>query len=117
MRELFPGAILTLSVRHAQQRLWAVGRLLHKEGSEELKAWVEDLKTFVYAGRAAELVERLRGYCRQVALHGPGTHGWRAMDARNALVRERRAGVLHLHQHVGAPDSEWASAFLLDRGD
>jgi hypothetical protein len=29
MRKLFPKAILTLDLRHAQERLWRVGRLLH----------------------------------------------------------------------------------------
>jgi hypothetical protein len=78
LEPLFPNAIFTLDVYHVVEKLWGVGRRFHKEGSEELKAWVEDLKTLVYGGRAAELVERLHGYCRQVPLHGPGTKSRRA---------------------------------------
>src|SRR5213078_4518975 len=43
MRQLFPDAILTLDIRHAQERLWKVGRLLHAEGSGGLAAWVGPL--------------------------------------------------------------------------
>lgn len=70
---LFPGAVVTLDVCHVVEKLWALGHRFHPEGSEELTAWVEDLKALVYGGRAAELVERLRDYQRQVPAHGPGT--------------------------------------------
>src|SRR4051795_2469940 len=36
LRRLFRGAILTLDIRHAQEKLWEVGRLFHREGSAEL---------------------------------------------------------------------------------
>ena len=29
---------------HVVEKLWALGHHFHKEGSEELKAWVEELK-------------------------------------------------------------------------
>jgi hypothetical protein len=77
LEPLFPQAIFTLDVCHVVEKLWSLGHHFHKEGSEELKAWVEDLKTLVYGGQAAELVERLRGLLRQVPLHGPGTKGRR----------------------------------------
>jgi hypothetical protein len=73
----FPKAIFTLDVCHVVEKLWSVGHRFHKEGSAELKAWVEDLKTLVYAGRAAELVARLRVYWQQEPAHGPGTKGRR----------------------------------------
>ncbi len=38
LRRLFRGAILTLDIRHAQEKLWEVGRLFHREGSAELAA-------------------------------------------------------------------------------
>ena len=75
---LFPNAIFTLDVCHVVEKLWTVGHRYHKEGSAALKAWIEDLKTLLYTGRAAELLERLRGYLQQVAAHGPGTKGRRA---------------------------------------
>jgi hypothetical protein len=81
---LFPGAIVTLDVCHVVEKLWALGRHFHKEGSVALTAWVEDLKTLLYAGRAAELQERLEAYLRQVPMQGPGTKGRR--QALKALI-------------------------------
>jgi hypothetical protein len=78
---LFPNAVFTLDVCHVVEKLWAVGHRFHREGSPELQAWVEDLKALLYAGQAAQLVERLRGYRQQVPAHGPGTKGRRqALD-------------------------------------
>jgi hypothetical protein len=45
LRRLFRGATLTLDVRHAQEKLWEVGRLFHREGSTELARWVEEFGT------------------------------------------------------------------------
>jgi hypothetical protein len=69
----FPNAIITLDVCHVVEKLWELGRRYHKEGSEELKAWVEELKELVYQGRAATLVERLERLLKQVPTRGPGT--------------------------------------------
>jgi hypothetical protein len=74
---LFPGALVTLDVCHVVEKLWALGHHFHKEGSDALTAWVEELKVLLYGGQAAELVERLRAYQRRVPLHGPGTRGRR----------------------------------------
>jgi hypothetical protein len=74
---LFPKAIVTLDVCHVVEKLWALGHRFHPEGSAALTAWVEELKALLYRGQAAELVERLRDYQRQVPAHGPGTKGRR----------------------------------------
>jgi Uncharacterised protein family (UPF0236) len=73
LEPLFPKAIFTLDVCHVVEKLWALGRHYHKEGSAALGAWVEGLKALVYAGRAARLVERLKELRRQTAPRGPGT--------------------------------------------
>jgi hypothetical protein len=78
LEPLFPKAIFTLDVCHVVERLWALGRHYHAEGSAELKAWVEELKVLVYAGQAKELIERLEQLLRQTPQHGPGTKGRRA---------------------------------------
>ena len=44
LEPLFPRAIFTLDVCHVVEKLWALGHHFHKEGSDELKAWVEELK-------------------------------------------------------------------------
>jgi hypothetical protein len=74
---LFPKAVFTLDICHVVEKLWALGQHFHKEGSDELKAWVEKLKTLVYAGKVEELLERLRRWLRQVPENGPGTKGRR----------------------------------------
>jgi hypothetical protein len=73
LKQLFPKAILTLDVCHVVERLWSLGRHFHAEGSEELSAWVEELKTLVYEGKAALLVKRLKRWWDEVSSHGPGT--------------------------------------------
>lgn len=84
LEPLFPHAVVTLDVCHVIEKLWTLGHRFHKEGSTELTAWVEELKALVYGGKAAELVERLRDYLKQVPAHGPGTKGRR--DGLKALI-------------------------------
>jgi hypothetical protein len=73
LRRLFRGATLTLDVRHAQEKLWEVGRLFHREGSAELARWVEGLEELLYKGHVRTLLRRLEQELRGVSLHGPGT--------------------------------------------
>ncbi len=79
----FPEAIFTLDVCHVVERLWALGRHFHKEGSEQLKEWMEELKALVYRGKAKTLVKRLTKLLRREPKNGPGTKG-----RRQALARE-----------------------------
>jgi len=76
-RRLFPGAILTLDVRHAQEKLWEVGRWFHREGSVELTGWVEGLEELLYKGHARALLQRLEEELKGVSRRGPGTKGKR----------------------------------------
>jgi hypothetical protein len=73
LRRLFPNAILTLDVRHAQEKLWEVGRLFHAEGSAELTCWVEELEELLYKGHVRALLQRLEQEWRGVSPRGPGT--------------------------------------------
>ena len=82
LQPLFPKAIFTLDVQHVVEKLWALGHHFHKEGSAELKEWVEDLKALVYRGKAKTLIKRLEKWLRQTSNHGPGTKG-----RRQALTR------------------------------
>src|SRR5437899_1798162 len=50
LEALFPKAIFTLDIWHVVERLWSLGRHYHKEGSEALREWVDDLKALLYAG-------------------------------------------------------------------
>lgn len=77
LERLFPKAIFTLDVYHVLEKLWALGRHFHKEGSKQLEAWVKRLKTLLLAGKIKELLKRLHGWLRQVPKNGPGTKGRR----------------------------------------
>jgi hypothetical protein len=77
LKALFPKAIFTLDVCHVVERLWTLGRHFHKEGSEELKAWVDELKALVYRGKLKTLLKRLRKWMQETSQHGPGTKGRR----------------------------------------
>jgi len=83
MEAQFPKAIFTLDVCHVVERLWAMGRHFHKEGSEQLKEWMEELKALVYRGKAKTLVKRLTKLLRREPKNGPGTKG-----RRKALAKE-----------------------------
>jgi hypothetical protein len=73
LRQLFPGAILTLDIRHAQEKLWEVGRLFYREGTAELARWVEELEELLYKGHVRTLLRRLEEEFRSVSCRGPGT--------------------------------------------
>ena len=73
LRRLFRTAIVTLDVRHAQEKLWEVGRLFYPEGSAELSRWVEELEELLYKGHVRALLQRLEQELRGVSLRGPGT--------------------------------------------
>jgi hypothetical protein len=76
-RRLFRGATLTLDIRHAQEKLWEVGRLFHREGTAELAAWVEELEALLYKGHVRALLQRLEQESQGVSRRGPGTKGKR----------------------------------------
>jgi hypothetical protein len=91
LKRLFPKAIFTLDVCHVVERLWALGRHFHKEGSEELKVWVEELKALVYAGKTRTLIKRLEKLLEHVPRHGPGTKGRRkALTSMLGYLKPRR---------------------------
>src|ERR1051326_4682122 len=94
MRELFPKAILTLDIRHAQERLWKVGRLLHADGSQELADWVAPLKEMLYQGQVEELLAQLR------ALHfaGPGSKQKRKVLDGAINYLDKRQGLMKYGQ-------------------
>ena len=73
LRELFPDAIITLDIRHVQEKLWLAGRQLYRAGSAELEAWVEALEELLYAGEVEKLLGRLQEAQAGISLHGPGT--------------------------------------------
>jgi hypothetical protein len=90
VRALFPNAILTLDIRHAQERLWMVGRQVHAEGSKELENWVEPLGELLYQGKVEELLKRLRA----IEFRGPGSKGKRKTQKKAIAYLEKRQGMM-----------------------
>jgi len=101
MRRLFPNAILTLDVRHAQEKLWLCGRQFHKEGSAELRSWVEPLEGLLYQGRVDELLRRLRQHLGRVSRRGPGTKGKRRTLAGVIGYLQKRVGLMRYGEWRG----------------
>lgn len=60
LEKLFPNATFTLDIRHVEEYLWKVGRAFYDEGSEDLRDFVEELRSLLYEGRAAELIALLK---------------------------------------------------------
>jgi hypothetical protein len=79
LRKLFPKAIVTLDIRHVEEKLWKAGCAFHPEGSPELAAWVKELRSLLYERDGAALVTKLRQLREQIARRGPGTKRQRAV--------------------------------------
>ena len=60
LRKLFPNASFALDIRHIEEKVWSVGRLFHKEGSEELDQWVHEKTELLYSGRLPEFLFQLK---------------------------------------------------------
>jgi hypothetical protein len=94
----FPKAIFTLDVWHVVERLWAVGRHYHKEGSDELQEFVDELKAPLYEGKAETLVAGLQEMLRHVPSNGPGTKGRRKTLKTVIGYLRRRLDMMHYQE-------------------
>ncbi len=98
LRRLFRKAILTLDIRHVEERLWKAGGAFHREGSPELAAWVDQLRALLYQGGGKPLVAQLRKLHQEIACRGPGTKKKRAaldglidyLGPRTQMMRYRK---------------------------
>jgi hypothetical protein len=84
LAKLFRKALITLDIRHVEEKVWQAGRSFHPEGSPELAAWVESLRNVLYEQGGKALVARLKELRRQIACRGPGTKKKR--DALDKLI-------------------------------
>jgi hypothetical protein len=93
LKQLFPRAIVTLDVRHAQERLWRVGRLFHAEGSSALASWVEPLTALLYQGKVEAVLARLQQAQQQRV--GPGSKAKRQTIAKAIGYLQKRQGLMN----------------------
>ncbi|MCH7729579.1 MAG: hypothetical protein IH991_24340 [Planctomycetes bacterium] len=95
----YPQRVITLDVCHAQERLWKLGRLFHKEGSDELAAWVEPLQTLLLSGRIKTLLKRLRTIYESIPLHGPNTKSKREGLEKQIAYLDEREPIMHYDEY------------------
>lgn len=60
LSRLFPHATFALDIRHVEERLWKVGRVLGGSDHALVEQWVEEQRELLYTGRAPELVTGLK---------------------------------------------------------
>jgi hypothetical protein len=65
-KELFPDAEGCLDWYHVVEKRWEVGAMLHREGSDQLRAWVAECTALLRAGKAAELTTKLEYNKRRI---------------------------------------------------
>ncbi len=90
IRDTFPEAKHTLDIMHALEYLWTAGECLHKEGSPELLAWIEDMKGLMYAGKVKLIIRRLKKARAEKPKKGPGNKGKRKRLATVIKYYEKR---------------------------
>lgn len=98
-QDLFPTAVITLDLRHAQERLWKTGRLFHREGSPELEAWVAPLNSLLLAGKTTALLKRLKTMRSAIAPRGPGTKAKREKLDEQIHYFQQRQEMMHYDQY------------------
>ncbi len=65
--KLFLNATFTLDIRHVEEYLYKVCRAFCSEGSDELYALADELKSMLYEGRAAELIVLLKKWNKELS--------------------------------------------------
>lgn len=94
--------MITLDVRHAQERLWKIGRLFHEEGSEALAGWVEPLQSLRLGGRIKTLLNRLRTVYDSIPKRGPNTKSKREQLEKQIAYFEEREPIMHYDEYQRA---------------
>jgi hypothetical protein len=96
---LLKEAVCIVDWYHALEHVWACGRVLFGEGTDQTKAWVKELETLLWDGQVRALLARLRSElartrarAKRTALQALLTYV-ENQDARLAYNRFRAAGL------------------------
>jgi hypothetical protein len=100
LKKLFPKALLTLDIRHVEEKLWQAGRAFHAQSSTQLAAWVKDLRTLLYEQGGQALVQGLRERLEPVPRHGPGTKQKRQGLGKLISYAEKRLDLMAYPQRL-----------------
>ena len=60
LKERFAQASFALDIRHVEEKLWDMGRVLFKGEMDEVEAWVEERKSQLYGGQVEALIAELK---------------------------------------------------------
>ena len=91
-KRYFPRALHTLDIMHVIEKLWSVAAAIHKEGSSELRSWVELQKKRLYGGREALIVEDLRRHLERTPKRGPGNKNKRGTAGKDPEIPREALG-------------------------
>jgi hypothetical protein len=100
--EYFPRAMHTIDVMHVVERLWSAAQCLHREGSPELRAWVEAQKERLYGGRVQDILDELGRRLLSTPRTGPGNKGKRERLAEVVRYLEKRGDKMRYDEILAA---------------
>lgn len=70
VKELFPKARHTVDIAHVLEYLWEAGRIIFKEGSEELVRWAKSQEGLLYRGKEVLVLQHVWDLRKQVVAGG-----------------------------------------------
>jgi hypothetical protein len=73
----FPEAVPCIDWYHIAEKLWEAGGCLHREGSQELAAWVAEQQRRLRRGDVAQMITALTDAYPKIPMTGPGNKGRR----------------------------------------
>ena len=76
-KSYFPDAVPCIDWYHIAEKLWEAGACLHREGSQELAAWVAEQQKRLRRGELAALSTELSRAYSAIPITGPGNKGRR----------------------------------------
>jgi hypothetical protein len=93
-REFFPNAEHTLDYYHVLERIYTAGECLHREGSDELRQWVDAQKVRLFSDQADDIIAELRTALAAIPATGPGNKGRRErLEASIGYLDKRIANI------------------------
>jgi len=108
VKEYFPTALHTIDIIHVIEYLWKAGECVHREGSQELTAWVDVQKQRLYEGEESLIVGELKLLLDAIPRQGPGNKTKRQRLSQVLMYLAKRLPQMN-YQSLLARDLEVAS--------
>jgi hypothetical protein len=110
-QELFPDAEVCLDWYHVAEKLWAVGKCLHRESSRELEAWVTAQKLRLRRGSFDALMTELLVILEETPRTGPGNK-WRRRVLGKTIAHFEKHRHRMRYQHLRRLDLDIATGVV-----